>query len=87
LPSIYARPGHRVQEPLLCEQVEQTGKSFTVIDHTSFICGECFQMSMNLVVRTLPVASFERLLRDQEWRYPSPGPPFECRKGHCRPAP
>jgi hypothetical protein len=46
-----------VQEPLLCEQVEQTGKSFTVIDRTSFICGECFQMSMNLVVRTLPVGS------------------------------
>ena len=56
LPSMYARPGHRVQlDP--CEHCEQPGRSRIVIERTSFISGECRQISRNFCRRTLPLGS------------------------------
>ena len=56
LPSMYANPGQRVQVPA-CEHDEHTVKSFTLIERTSFICGERYQMSANFCRRKLPVGS------------------------------
>jgi hypothetical protein len=56
LPSINASPGQRVQVPPWT-QTEQPGKSRMVMDRTSFIWGEWFQMSKNFVFLTFPVGS------------------------------
>ena len=54
LPSIYARPGQREHEPAW-EQEEHTVRSFTLMERTSCICGDLYQMSANFCLRTLPV--------------------------------
>ena len=52
-PSMYASPGHRVQDPA-CPHPEHVVKSFTRIARTSRIRAEFRQISSNAASRTFP---------------------------------